>query len=97
MLAMSELARIKTTEAATERFRRAVDAIIAHNNSQQDPLHLWYINAVAVRDLVGGRNDAVRAYLATRQQELDMHHKQYNLTPKQNRKPGNIADEIMVQ
>jgi hypothetical protein len=94
---MSELERIKTTEAATERFRRAVDAMIAHNNAQTDPLHLWYINAAAVRDLVGGRNDAVQAYLVTRKAELDEHHKQYGLTPKQNRKNMNIADEITVK
>jgi Telomere resolvase len=96
-LTMSELERIKTTQASTERFRRAVDAIIAHNNAQSDPLHLWYVNAAAVRDLVGGRNDAVQAYLQTRQAELEAHHKQYSLTPKQNRKPGNIADEITVE
>jgi hypothetical protein len=65
-LPMAELERIKTTEATTERFRRAVDAIIAHNLAQIDPLHLWYINAAAVRDLVGGRNDAVQAYLEAR-------------------------------
>lgn len=96
-LAVSELERIKTTEAATERFKRAVNAIIAHNNTQTDPLHFWYINAAAVRDLVGGRNDAVQAYLQTRQDELDAHHKQYGLTPKQNRKPSNIANEITVE
>jgi len=96
-LPMAELERIKTTEAATERFKRAVNAVIAHNNSQQDPLHLWFINAAAVRDLVGGRNDAVQAYLQTRQAELDEHHKQYSLTPRQNRKAMSITDEITVQ
>jgi hypothetical protein len=96
-LAMKELERIKTPEAASERFRRAVDAIMAHNDAQTDPLHLWYINAAAVRDLVGGRNDAVQAYLETRRQEIDEHHKQYNLTPRQNRKPTRIEDEIVVE
>jgi hypothetical protein len=96
-LPMSELGRIKTTEAANERFRRAVDAIIAHNNAQTDPLHLWYINAAAVRDLVGGRNEAVQAYLETRREELDEHHQQYGLTPKQNRKPSDIKAEITVE
>jgi hypothetical protein len=96
-LAMSELERIKTTEAATERFKRAVNAFIAHNNEQTDPLHLWYVNAAAVRDLVGGHNDSVQAYLETRKEELDAHHKQYGLTPKQNRKPSNIQDEITIE
>jgi hypothetical protein len=95
-LAMSELERIKTTEAATERFRRAVDAILAHNHRQTDPLHLWYINAAAVRDLVGGRNDAVQAYLEARKEEIEEHHRQYGLTPRQNRKNMNLADEVTV-
>jgi regulator of sigma D len=53
--------------------------------------------SAAVRDLVGGRNDAVQAYLETRKEGLEAHHKQYGLTPKQNRKPSNIADEITVE
>jgi hypothetical protein len=96
-LALSELERIKTPEAATERFRRTVDAIIKHNNEQTDPLHLWYINAAAVRDVVGGRNDSVQIYLETRKEELEAHHKQYGLTPKQNRKPSDIKAEITVE
>ena len=96
-LAMAELERIKTTEATTERFRRAVDAIIAHNLAQTDPLHLWYINAAAVRDLVGGRNDAVQAYLEARKSEIAEHHERFKLTPRQNRKNMNIADEITVK
>jgi len=96
-LAMAELERIKTTEATTERFRRAVDAIIAHNLAQTDPLHQWYINAAAVRDLVGGRNDAVQAYLVVREKEIAEHHERFKLTPRQNRKNMNIADEITVQ
>ncbi len=96
-LPMAELERIKTTEATTERFRRAVDAIIAHNLAQTDPLHLWYINAAAVRDLVGGRNDAVQAYLVVREKEIAEHHERFKLTPRQNRKNMNIADEITVK
>ena len=96
-LPMAELERIKTTDAATERFRRAVDAIMAHNLAQTDPLHLWYINAAAVRDLIGGRNDSVQAYLETRKDEIEAHHKQYGLTPRQNRKNMSIADEVKVE
>jgi len=68
--------------AATGRFRRVVDAIVAHNFAQTDPLHLWYINAAAVRDLVGGRNDAVQAYLEARRSEIDAHHERFKLIPQ---------------
>jgi hypothetical protein len=69
---------------------------MAHNRQTCDPLHRWFINAAIVRDLVGGRNDKVRAYLATRAEEIDKHHKEFSLvlTPKQNNKNMNIKDEI---
>jgi hypothetical protein len=89
--------KYKTPEAATERFRRAVDAIIRHNEAQTDPLHLWYINAAAVRKLVGGKNELVQAYLRSRQAEIDAHHAHYSLTPKQNDKNMDIASEITVE
>ncbi len=90
--------KIKTPEAANERFRRAVDTIIAWNNSQQDPLHLWYINAAMVRKLVGGKNEGVQAYLRTRQDEIEAHHKQYGLTARANEKGQlDIRSEITVK
>jgi hypothetical protein len=89
--------KFKTAEAATERFRRAVEAIIKHNNAQTDPLHLWYINAAMVRKLVGGKNELVQAYLKTRDAEIKAHHDQYNLTAKQNDKNADIAAEIIVE
>jgi hypothetical protein len=87
--------KTKDPAAATERYRRAVDAIIAHNRATSDPLHRWYINAAIVRDLVGGRNDKVQAYLATRAAEIDAHHKEFNppLNVKQNNKNMEIKDE----
>lgn len=95
-LTMSQLMSIKTPQAATERFKRAVDAIMAHNQAQTDPLHFWYINAAAVRDLVGGRNDAVQAYLETRPDAAE-HNKAFNLTPRQNSKPVLIESEVIVE
>jgi hypothetical protein len=96
-LSLAQLSNIKTPEAATERFKRAIDAILKHNEAQTDRLHLWYINAAAVRDLVGGRNDAVMAYVESRQQEIDAHHKRYGLTPRQNSKPIAIEDEVIIE
>ena len=64
--------------AATERYRRAVDAIIANNLATSDPMHFWYINSAIVRDLVGGRNEKVREYLATRAAEIEAHHNSFS-------------------
>ena len=94
---MEDLKKSKAPAAATERFRRAVDAVIEHNNTTNDPLHQWYINAALIRDLVGGQNKLVQDYLKTRGQEIEAHHAQYGLTPKRNNKDMNVADEIVVQ
>ncbi len=95
---MADLRRkYRTLEAAQERYRRAVDAVIVHNESQGDPLHLWYINAPLVKELVGGRLDFIQNYLATRQAEINEHHKRFSLTSKQNRKPVSVVDEITVE
>jgi len=50
-----------------------------------------------VRELVGGRNEAVQGYLQMRKEEIEEHHKHFKLSPKQNRKPISIADQIKVQ
>ncbi len=93
-LSLAELGKIKTPESAVERYRRAVDAIIAHNLSQTEPLRRWYINAVEINALVGGQNKSIQSYLLTRKDELDQHHAALGLTPRFNRKPVAITDDI---
>jgi hypothetical protein len=74
--------------AATERYRRAVNAIIANNLATSDPFHWWFINSAIVRDLVGGRNEKVREYLLTRAAEIERHHNSFSpaLSAKTNNK-----------
>jgi hypothetical protein len=88
--------KTKAPEAAIERYRRGVNAIMEHNRTTADPLHRWFINAAIIRDLVGGRNDKVQAYLATRAEEIDKHHHEFSpaLTAKQNNKNMDIKEEI---
>jgi len=95
-LPFSQLEGIKTEKAALERFRRAVDAIIAHNEAQTDALHLWFIDAASIRKLVGGRNDMVQAYLRERSEELAAHHLKHKLDQKQNRKNVDIKQDITI-
>lgn len=81
--------------AATERYRRAVNAIMAHNKATEDQMHWWYINSAIIRDLVGGRNEKVREYLATRAVEIEAHHNSFSpaLAPKTNNKNISITAE----
>lgn len=97
-LSLEQLARTKTEDAANERFRRAVDAIMQHNAAvAAEPLKQWYINAGSVRELVGGRHPAVKAYLESRAEEIEKHHQQYKITPVYNRKPPAMAIGTMIR
>jgi telomere resolvase len=95
-LPFSQLEGIKTEKAALERFRRAVDAIIAHNEKQTDALHCWFVDAASVRKLVGGRNDMVQDYLRERGEELAAHHAKFKLDQKQNRKNVDIKEDVTI-
>jgi hypothetical protein len=102
-MSLTELRNTKTPDAAAERFKRAVDAIIAYNNSVDDPNNRWFINAAVVVDLVGGKASSdkqysVSDYLETRRQELEAHHKSFNpeLRPGYNRRPVGIIYRVPV-
>jgi len=89
--------KYRTEEAANERYRRAVDAVMRHNEEQSDPMHMWFINASIVKDLVGGRLDFIGKYLDSRKEEIDAHHQQFGLTVKANRKPIEVTEEVVVE
>ena len=93
------LRRMKTTEAATERFRRAVEAIMEYNDVVPVPEMRWFISPAAVVDLVGGRPSDVKEYLLTRQAELDAHHQKFapKITPRYNRHPMSITERVKMQ
>jgi hypothetical protein len=98
-MSLTELRRTKTTEAAQERFRRAVAAIMAYNDSVAEPEMRWYISPAVVVDLVGGRPSDVKEYLLTRRDELDAHHNKFEqkITPGYNRRPMPITQRIHME
>jgi hypothetical protein len=98
-MSLTELRKTKTTEAAQERFRRAVLAIMAYNDSVSEPEMRWYISPAVVVDLVGGRPSDVKEYLLTRKDELDAHHNKFEqkITPGYNRRPLPITQRIHME
>ena len=96
-LTLAQLSGIKTEEAANERFRRGVNAILAHNAATSEPLQRWFINAGSLRDLVGGRHPAAKAYLESRAEEIAAHHEKYGITQLFNRKPVDIKTMVKVE
>lgn len=102
-MSLTELRGTRTPEAAAERFRRAVDAIIAYNNSINDPDKRWFVNPAVVVDLVGGKavsdkQYSVANYLETRKDEIEAHHKSFDpvVRPGYNRRPVSIIYRVAV-
>ncbi|GCF10910.1 protelomerase family protein [Dictyobacter arantiisoli] len=93
---LAELENYKTEGAAQERFRRAVQTMMIYNANVDEPLKRWLINANTIRDLIGGRYPAVKAYVEAHKEELDAHHTQFAITPVYNRKPYGIKEVITV-
>lgn len=96
-MTMEELSKTRTPQASIERWRRAVDLIKAYNDRAEMPELRWYINAAAVKALVGGRGTEINKYLATRKEELDEHHKKHELTPGRNHGRTNIRERVMPE
>lgn len=94
-LPFEQLENLKSPEAAEERTRRAVQAVMAHNQ-QADRLALWYINIQAIMDLVGGSSPLIKAYLAAHAQEIEAHHLQYDIHPRFNQKALPIAEMVHI-
>jgi hypothetical protein len=94
-MTMDELKRARVPEASLERWRRAVDWIMDYNRKASMPELRWFINASAVKMLVGGRGTEIGKYLQTRKSELDEHHKQLGLTPGRNHGRTNIRERVL--
>lgn len=94
-LPFEQLENLKSPEAALERTRRAVQAIMAHNQ-QADRLALWYINIQAILDLVGGSSPLIKEYLAVHAQEIEAHHLQYDIHPRFNQKALPITEMVHI-
>jgi hypothetical protein len=90
----AELKNTRTTGASLERWRRAVDEIIAYNTAASMQEARWFINPAEVKKVAGGKAGKIKAYLATRDDEIQAHHKQYGITPAFNKKGIKITERI---
>ncbi|HEY4383717.1 MAG TPA: protelomerase family protein [Ktedonobacteraceae bacterium] len=93
-LSLEQLKALRVPEATTERIHRAVQAIMAYNQTASHDLDRWFIRAKEIKELVGGRGELIRAYLQDHQQEIAQHHQEFHLTEKFNTKPFAITDKI---
>jgi hypothetical protein len=91
---LSQLKTMRIPEAAHERIRRAVEAIMEHNRAAQHDLDRWSIRIKEIKELVGGRGEIIAAYLKEHQSEIEQHHQEFHLTEKYNQKPFAITDAI---
>ncbi|GHO41874.1 hypothetical protein [Ktedonospora formicarum] len=56
----------------------------------------WYITTLAIQKLVGGRKEAINAYLETHEEEIKAHHARLEIKPSFNRKPEPITEMIHI-
>jgi hypothetical protein len=86
-MATSVLRRTKKPGATQERFRRAVDTLLKHNDTVAVPEFRRYVSPAFIIGLVGGRSDEAKAYIETRGAEIAAHHEKYGLDIRVNRVP----------
>lgn len=94
-LPTSHLVGMKEPEAANERYRRAVYTLMQWNEAHR-PLERWYITTLAIQKLVGGRKEAINAYVETHQDDIKAHHEALEIKPSFNRKPEPITAMITI-
>jgi Telomere resolvase len=96
-MSLDALRRTRTPGAATERFKRAVDAILAYNDQATIPEMRWFVNAAAVKDLVGGRPGDAKEYIQQRLEvDIKAHHEKYSLRPGVNSKSVPIQERVLL-
>jgi hypothetical protein len=91
----SKLAGVKVPEAGNERYRRAVHTLMQWNEEHR-PLERWYITTLSIQKLVGGRKEAINAYLDAHQDEIRTHHEELEIKPSYNRKAEPINVMIAI-
>jgi hypothetical protein len=94
-LPTSKLAGMKEPGAGTERYRRAVQTLMAWNTTHR-PLERWYITPLSIQKLVGGRKEAMNAYLDAHRDEITAHHETLEIKASYNRKAEPITEMITI-
>jgi len=95
-MSLKKLEKQKHPDATRERARRAIDAVMAYNASVQDVNLRWHINVNVVRQLVGGRPEIIKAYLGERAEDLEQHHRDYEILPRRNRPSELVKQEVFL-
>jgi hypothetical protein len=89
----SQLRGMKGIEAARERVRRAIYAIMEWNKTHR-PVEQWFITVLPLQNLVGGRKEFIQQCLVEFQEDIDAHHQAYGIVRTYNRKPESIDEMI---
>lgn len=96
-MSLKKLEKQKHPDATRERARRAVDAVMAYNASVEDVNLRWHINVNVVRQLVGGRPEIIKEYLGARAEDLEQHHRDYEILPRRNRPSELVKQEVLLE
>ena len=65
-------------------------------NESHRPLEQWSITTLSIQKLVGGRKDAINAYLDAHRGGIEEHHNKLEIKPSYNRKAEPITAMITI-
>jgi len=82
-------------DAYSERFRRAIYCVMKYNQ-EHSLADRWYLTDLAIQNLVGGRKESIKAYKAARAEEIASHHRELDIRPSFNRKPGKVRIQDVI-
>jgi len=91
----SKLVGMKVSGAGKERYRRAVHPLMQWNETHGS-LEQWSITTLTIQKLVGGRKDAIKAYLKAHREEIEEHHRRLSINPSYNRKAEPIGRMMTI-
>ena len=90
-----ELKKSHAKGSAEEKLRRALQAIIAYNETpERNPAEKWAINQNALAELTGCNRPAIKQFLKQYGDEIEAHHQKHNLLPRHNYSHGKNGVKI---
>jgi hypothetical protein len=91
----SHLVGMKAPEAGDERYRRAVYTLMQWNETHCTD-ERWSVTTLSIQKLVGGRKDAIKAYLKAHHEEVEEHHRRFSIKPCSKRKTKPVDQLITI-
>ncbi|MEA5559339.1 hypothetical protein [Nodularia spumigena] len=94
----SDLLGSNTPFSASEKIRRAVQAVKTYNERQAEKKYWWSINTKVLTDLTGCRSAAIKSYMDSTEGRLNVtdYNLQHGLGYQHNKGKGSITEFVKL-